>query len=670
MKQQFSNPVVSTMIFSASIITSTALFAQSNANVSVMNSPNPINPIIVTATRTPVPSNDVLADFTYISQEEISQAAQTSLPDLLQQQRGIQISNTGGSGNVSSVYIRGTNNGQSLVLVDGVRMDSSGGGALWNSIPLSLIDHIEIIYGPQSTFYGSDAMGGVIQIFTKNGQGPTQLNITSGYGSYNTSINNASIAGSLQDTNKTSYSLGISQENSAGFNTVANNNRGNASGSNYRGFGALPIAATAYTRVGANGQLSQVWAKGQEFGLTIFASKNNWQYPNSDYLDSNYSISADYTARPMGDSQVNTLFVASAYSKNQITEQWQSLVQVSSTTNNAQNFTLNSNDKLTTPGYDFLWQNNIVIGEDILQILGESRQQYAYQSNSPYQTAGCSNDCIVSQKRTTDSVASSYQLRRGGNLATLAIRNDNITNYGSKLTWSAAYGYFFTKEWRANMNYGTGFRAPSFNDLYYPGYGNQNLKPETNRNIEVGIHYEKKIYNIHLVAYQNRIENFIVPINCDATCPPANYSWSYPANFSLVQIKGASLGADARMGNLTIKGSADAMSTVDQTTGLDVPNRANWVGNLSVEYQIKKINLGGNTTLSGQRWGGVNTTGTANIQQMPTYTIFNLYASYEFDKNWTTFARWNNVFGSQYQTSYGYANAGSNVFAGVRYAMK
>ena len=670
MEQKFSKKKITLPLGAICALINISI-ATAQTNVSVSNPPGSLNPIIVTATRTPVPANDVLADYTYISREEIEQAAQTTLPELLQQQRGIQISSSGGSGNISSVYIRGTNNGQSLVLIDGVKLDSSGGGALWNSIPLSLIDHIEIIYGPQSTFYGSDAMGGVIQIFTKKGEGPAQFSASSGYGTYNTTINNASISGSLAGANKTSYSLGISQENSAGFNTVASNNTANPTGPGYRGFGAYPTStATAYTRVGANGRISQEWAKGQEFGFTVLASKNSWQYPTADIIDPNYVNSFDYTTVPMIDSQVNTLVVASAYSKNQINDYWQSLVQVSSTSNNAQNFTINSNDKLSTPGYNFLWQNNISIGEDILQILGESRQQYAYQSNSPYQTYGCSSDCIVSQKRTTDSVAGSYQLKRGNHLATAAIRNDNITGYGSKATWSAAYGYFFTKEWRANINYGTGFRAPSFNDLYYPGYGNQNLKPETNKNLEAGVHYEKKTYNLHLVAYQNRIENFIIPINCLTTCLASAYSYSYPANFSLVQIKGASLGADVQVNNLTLKGSADAMSTTDQTTGLAVPNRANWFGNLAAEYKINRANLGANMTLSGQRWGGVNSTSTANIQQMPSYAIFNLYSSYEFDKDWTVFARWNNIFDAQYQTSYGYANAGSNIFAGVRYAMK
>lgn len=668
MNQQCNKTKVA-LLCGAILIFSHSAFSQNSGNVSVSNSLNPINPVIVTATRTPKSGNDVLADYTYISREEIENSAQSSLPDLLQQQRGIQISNTGGAGNISSVYLRGTSNSQSLVLVDGVKIDSVGGGAIWNAIPLSLIDHIEIIYGPQSTFYGSDAMGGVIQIFTKKGGGPTQFEASAGYGGYNTSITNASLSGSLGKDSPTNYSIGISQENSAGFNTVAANNPHYKGGPNYPTTYAAPYptSPTGYTRLGATGSLSTTWSIGQELGLKIFASKNSYQYPSNEYISRDPEVAQG----------INQLAVFSAYSKNQISEIWSSYFQASSSTNASQSLTSQSNDRLVTPSYDFLWQNDIKIGTDKLQILLERNIQYANMNNSPYQTF-CFNDACnninINQQRTTNSIAGSYELKRGNNLATFALRNDQISQYGSKATYSAAYGYFLTKELRTNINYGTGFRAPSFNDLYYPGYGTANLKPETNKNLEAGIHYETRNYGVHLTAYQNKIENFIVPINCYddfGNCGnPAYYSGSHPVNFSLVQIRGASLGVDGQINSLTVKASADAMSTVDQTTGLEVPNRANWVGNFLADYKLNKLNVGTNITLSGPRWGGVNGTQTANTYNMQSYTLVSLYGSYLIEKNLSAFVRWNNVFNSQYQTNYGYANPGSNVFVGLRYAMK
>lgn len=647
-----NSKVVASSFFIISALSSGA----NSQTVSVTNSLDPINPVIVTATRTPKSGNDVLADYTYISREEIENSAQSSLPDLLQQQRGIQISSTGGAGNISSVYVRGASNGQSLVLIDGVKVDSATGGAIWNAIPLSLIDHIEIIYGPQSTFYGSDAMGGVIQIFTKKGGGPTQFEASAGYGTYNTSITNASLSGSVGKENDINYSIGVSQENSAGFNTVASNNKYSPTTSSY----PFPTTATGYTRLGMTGSLSQSWSAGQELGIKVFTSKNNYQYPNTVY-DGNAS-------NPETNMGVNQLSIFSAYSKNQISENWNSFFQVSNTSNSSQYLSSQFNDKLSTPSYDFLWQNDFKIGQDKLQFLLENNVQYAKLNNTGYLTGGCTTDCSVNQSRTTNSVAGSYELKRGNNLATLAVRNDQISQYGSRVTYSAAYGYFITKELRVNANYGTGFRAPSFNDLYYPGYGNLNLKPESSRNFETGIHYENKNYGVHLTAYQNRIENFILPMSASDTT--TYYSYYQPVNFSLVQIKGASLGMDARINDLTLKASADAMSAVDQTTGLDVPYRANWVGNLLADYKIRKFNFGTNVTLNGPRWGGVNDTQTANTNAMPSYTLVGLYGSYQIEKNLSTFVRWSNIFNSQYQTSYGFSNAGSNVFVGLRYAMK
>ncbi|WP_062309562.1 TonB-dependent receptor domain-containing protein [Polynucleobacter sinensis] len=660
MKKQFSNKTLVALICGTALTLHAV--AQNNSSVSVINQSTPMTPVIVTATRTPTEAKDVLADFTYIGREEIEQAAQTSLPELLQQQRGIQVSNTGGAGNVSSIYIRGTNNNQSLVLIDGVRVESSAlGGPIWNSIPLSSIDHIEIIYGPQSTFYGADAMGGVIQIFTKKGGGATTLDASAGYGTYGTSITNASASGTIEGANRTAYALGVSQENSLGFNSVASNN--GCSPQNPTRTCAFPTVNNGFTRLGANGQISQEWAQGQELGLKLLATRVNWQYPSDAYYDSAYVA----TSAPTQNNQVNNLLVASIYSKNQINQYWQSIVQLANSTSSGQNLTGFSNDKIDTPENTYTWQNNFAIGSDTLQLLAERRDQYVNASNSPTGTGGgCGYGipCAVNQSRTTDSFAASYQLKRGNNLANASIRNDSITSYGSKVTGSVAYGYFFTKQWRANINYGTGFRAPTFNELYYPGSGNPTLAPETNRNVEAGLHHENQVYDLHLIAYQNNIQNLIQwqPTTADP------YGLWAPANYGLVQIRGVSLGGNARLGKFILKASADSLSAIDQKTNLDLPNRARQVGNIGLEYNHNKVQIGSNITLSGQRYG--SPASSSNTQWMAPYALVNLYSSYEFDPRWTIFARWNNMFNSNYQLAYGSNTPGSNVFAGIRYAMK
>ena len=610
-----------------------------------------MSPIIVTATVGATSGRDVLADYDYIGPEQIERAGQTSLPELLQQQRGVQIQTYGGSGGLANVYLRGANNNQALVLIDGVRVESSTlGGAVWATIPTSLIDHIEIIFGPQSTFYGADALGGVIQIFTKRGDGPTQVQASTGYGTYATSITTASIYGSTEESNKFRYSFGINNESSNGFNTVADNNPcSSANASRNRCAPGYPTSNMGYSRESATGQISKEWGVGQEYGFKMLASRDNYQYPG---FSSTYRV-------PEVNNQVGSTYLASLYSKNQMTTNWQSLFQISQSTTYAQSLTTASADPISTPQNDFLWQNNIKLGPDVLQLSAERRNQFVNATYSPAVT-GLRYESSTNQTRTTDSVAASYQLKRGANLATVAMRNDNISGYGSQTTGSAAYGYFFTEELRVNVNYGTGFRAPTFNDLYYPGYGNVDLKPETNRNMEVGLHYETNKYGIHLVAYDNKVDNLIIPLPC------TNQSSGYcPTNFDKTELSGVSLGFNTVIDRVTLTGSYDLMNAINLQTGNQLPTRAKNVFNFSADYKTGRTNVGASATVSSMRYGNA-----ANTQEMDGYLLMNLYASYEFDKSWSVFMRWNNIFNSTYQLAYGYNTPGSNVFAGVKYALQ
>ena len=614
------------------------VFAQNNSSVSVTNSANQLDPIIVTATRTPTRANDVLADYVYIGPEEIADAGQSSITELLQRQRGVEVSNNGGG--VQSVFLRGANSGQTLVLIDGVRTTSVlSGGASWSAIPVQLIDHIEIIFGPQSSLYGSDAIGGVINIFTKKGVGPTQVTASTGYGTYGTSVSQASLFGSTQGDNSISYSVSATAENSAGFNTIAPNSpyKNNYNTTNTIG----------YTKTGGAAQLSQEWAKGQSVGAQVYASRNNNQYPV-------------YGPGKVLGNQFNDVSTLALYSKNQITDIWNSNLQIAQSYDSGQavypsqtpvawypagNPLTNSKQNIYT------WQNDINVGPDLLQLIAERRTASVYATGAN----------TLNLEQSTNSVAAAYQLKRGANLANLSLRNDNITGYGSQNTGGASYGYFFSKELRVNVNYGTGFKAPSFYDLYYPNYGVATIKPERSQNTEAGIHYETVPYDIHFVVYNNTISNLIqyTSLGC-----PVGYSMGCASNVASAKITGASLGGVSRIGDFTLKGSFDQQNPVDQSTGYVLAKRAKQFGNVSVEYKKNAYVVGAEGTFQAQRYDYGNT------GLMNGYGIANLYGSYDFAKDWSLFARWNNIFNKNYQLNYGYVTPGSNVFVGIRYAMK
>ncbi len=179
-----------------------------------------VPPIVVTASRTDQSLLDLLADVTWIGPEEIARSGVDSLAQLLQRQPGTEIVTTGGPGSTSGVFLRGANTDQTLVLVDGMRIASSTTGtAALEAIPLSQIDHIEILRGPASSLYGADAIGGVIQVFTRRGASGFSANASVGYGTYNTTDVTAGVGGSTE-TLRLSAQLDARRSN--GFNAIAN----------------------------------------------------------------------------------------------------------------------------------------------------------------------------------------------------------------------------------------------------------------------------------------------------------------------------------------------------------------------------------------------------------------------------------------------------------------
>ncbi|QWC95644.1 TonB-dependent receptor [Polynucleobacter paneuropaeus] len=680
MKQQLISKAL--LFWAAILLSLSCANAQSNSTVSVALAPNPMDPVLVTANRAPTLANNVLADYDYIGPEEIQQAGQTSLVDLLQRQRGVEITNgSGGAGNSgASVFLRGTSNSQSIVLIDGVRSDSAmNGGPTWESIPLPLIDHIEIIFGPQSSLYGADAIGGVIQIFTKDGNGPAKISASTGYGTYGTSVNEASIYGSTEGEQRIRYSLGVSQTLSTGFNSVASNNPF-----------ALTSMKTGYVQDGLTGKISQEWEHGQVLGLQMMQTRVNSQVPQFNTLDY-YNNTTIYTGAPgpqQAQDTVAQMGIYTLFSRNQITDIWKSSLQASISNNNGQSiqgatpYSPAYNPYTNTQQNIYTWQNDISVGQDLLQLLGERRTQsvttYQYNSVTDYNyvnngTTPVSPPSNFSQTRDTNSVAASYQMKRGASLANFSIRNDSITGFGPQTTGAISYGYFLSKEWRINANYGTGFRAPTFNDLYYPGYGNPNLLPEKSKNTEIGLHFDNSQYEAHLVAFDNSITNMIQSGTQGCSAEAINFLGGCANNVGYAHITGVSFGGTTRLNRFLLKGSIDQENPENVTQDTQLTKRARTFGNASVEYNYKQAIVGFGGTFSGLRNdipGKDAVTGTPYDGVMGGYSIFNLYSSYEFDPNWTAFVRWNNIFDKQYQLTYGYNSLGSNVFFGVRYAMK
>ncbi|MFS2140401.1 TonB-dependent receptor domain-containing protein [Duganella sp. Dugasp56] len=587
--------------------------------------------VLVTATRSPQALADVISDSVTIGAEQIAQSGAGSILDLLQRQRGIEVARNGGSGTNSTVFIRGANSNQNIVLVDGVRIGSSTTGAAnWSAVPLTAIDHIEIVYGPLSSLYGADAIGGVIQIFTKKGKGAPALTAFAGYGTDNTREADATISGATGGDHSVGYAVSVGKEKSDGFSATR------------PGSSSYNADKDGYDRENASGQFSMRLAEGHEAGVLFMHSKLDSQYDNG---------SSAYDVRSNA-----KLENGAVYSKNQILPAWQSLLQYSQTKDEGATYSsaaASGYSQINTKQTDFSWQNDVQIGADVLQLLYDHRKEEVQSNGS----------ALLNRDRITNSYAVSYNARRGANLLNAGIRRDNSV-YGSKNTGSLGYGYAFTQQLRATASYGTSFRAPTYNELYYPQFGNPNNKPEQGKNAEVGLHYDNGMTALGASYYHNRLTDLLVNTN---PCPfgSKDYPFGCAYNVNHALLEGLTLSASQKLGSFNFSANADLQDPKDETTNKRLQRRAKKHGNLAAEYSTGTVNAGVEVELSGDRYDDA-----ANKNRLGGYGLVNLYASYRFNSDWSALVRWNNVGDKRYDLARNYATPMGKVFAGIRYGYK
>ncbi|MCX7896908.1 MAG: TonB-dependent receptor, partial [Rhodocyclaceae bacterium] len=405
-----------------------AAFPSFFSPLAVAASADELAPVVVTATRIPTRVAEQLADVTVIAREEIEKAGATTLPALLALQPGLQIVTNGGLGKSTSLFTRGTNAGHTLLLVDGVPLGSATlGQPSFHNLPLSQIERIEILRGPASSLYGSDAIGGVVQIFTKKGAGPAKPEAFAGYGSYGTSELMAGISGG---TETIAYSLAASQLDLRGWDAtttkIANTNRD----------------ADGYENTAWRGRLAVTPAQGHEFGATFLR------------IDSrNHYDGGGPTVNAYNDDETS---VWSLYAKNRLASAWTSTLRYGESQDRSENFAP-GRSLFATKQKQWVWQNDIKLPLGTLLLAYEDLQQEV-DSTTAYTV----------KARTVRSLVAGWQARLGDHSWQLSQRRDDNSQFGAKSTGSLAYGYALTPQLTARLAIGTAFKAPSFNQLYFP----------------------------------------------------------------------------------------------------------------------------------------------------------------------------------------------------------
>ena len=584
--------------------------------------------VVVTATRQAQRTNELLADVSVITREEIERAGQTSLAELLARQPGIEFASTGSAGSTTSLFIRGTNTEHALVLVDGMRLGSATlGTTSLERIPLAQIDRIEILRGPASALYGADALGGVIQIFTRQGSGPAAFNAEAAYGTYDTKKASAGVSG---QNDGWKYSLQASYDATDGFSNIRNR-QNHAYNPDHDGF-----RDTSFT-----GNIGYRFNNDHELGLNTLTSDGR------NYYDGGYGPSAadDYRI----DNSVSSY---SLYSRNRLLPAWQSTLRLGRGSDDAWYYTNSQKTSSVRTDQDqFSWQNDIKLPLGKALLAAEWLKQKIDASQEYDRT-----------ERTIKSLLAGWGASADAHRWQLNLRHDDISNTGSKTTGSAAYGYQFTDAWRAHASYGTAYKAPSMNDLYFPymafmGQGNPDLKPEYARNREVSLHYETARHAASVTYFHNNIEDLI---QWQET-PPG--SWFYvPQNVASARITGWSFAYKGSFGPVSLRAGIDLLDPRDTETHNKLARRARQRANLGADYATGAWTLGGEFVTSGKRYDDA-----ANEHHLGGYTLVNLTANYRIDRNLSLFGRINNLFDKQYELARDFDVPGVNALVGIRY---
>ena len=402
---------------------------------------------VVTASRLAQVITDVIGDVTVLERDTLTRYSGQSVADVLTNQAGLQLSNNGGAGKSTSFFIRGANASHTLVLIDGIRYGSAtSGSAAIQDLPVDQIERIEILRGSAASLYGSDAIGGVIQIFTRK-HSTQPVSVSVGVGSLGTY--QGSVSGNIK-SGSTQAAMTIAHSTTDNINAITNSKNANyyADEDGYRN---TSVSVNASHGINSKNSL----------GASVLLTQTASQYDSSVY-DSvlNKSVGQAYNYRNEGQQGSATL-----WSSHQLSSIWSSKVQVGQSIDHSDNFSPISgtdfNDKkdvFTTRQQQFSWQNDVAVNTNsTVSVVAESLRQ----------TVSGTTDYAVS-KRRINSVQTGYVAHIDALNLQANIRHDDNSQFGNHTTYLTGASFAFLPDWEVGTTLSTGFSAPSFNNLYFP----------------------------------------------------------------------------------------------------------------------------------------------------------------------------------------------------------
>ncbi|MFZ2236960.1 MAG: TonB-dependent receptor [Dokdonella sp.] len=563
--------------------------------------------VVVTATRIEQTIGSTLADVSVIDRDAIDASASLDIADLLRLQAGVDIARTGGPGSQTTVFLRGTNNNHVLVLIDGVRVASLNTGAYaFEQLPLDLIERIEIVRGPRASFWGSDAIGGVIQIFTRKLEGPR---ISAGYGSYGDA--NGTI-GYGHWTDAGGFSAQVGARHTDGFKSQ-NENGFNPSPSD-DGLRNRNLALRGGVKLGEQ-DLSAVLSRSQ--GEVEFSGGS------SDVIEQAANVSL----------------------QGGLADGWQHRLDIAQSREDLETsaYSARFESRRTSMG----WQNQFQLGNDQSLTAGIDHHRERGVSIDTF-----SGTPSYREDRRNTGVYGGWQGSFGTLETELSLRHDDNSVFGTANTGSVALGWHLSPSTRAYLSYGQGFRGPTLNEQFSPGFGgffagNPDLDPERSRSAELGFEFTPAPHQRFTASlYSTRIRNLV-----SFTGP-----MSRAENVQHARIDGTELAYSGSGGAWVWSANTTLQNPQNEDTNSQLLRRAKFKANVVLERNLgSAFYVGGELVHAGKRddFGGI---------QLPSYNLLNLRASWRFASDWRMTARIENLTDRNYELVRGYNTPGRSGF--------